>query len=108
MSCTIPKITLGGSTWTNVTLKLEKYAHGEGLAMQLYITEDLYEELLATCTLNLVGTPPHDGCVWIKNYAENAGMLLELTKAGIVEPTGYYTQSGYVDVPEARILIPIE
>jgi hypothetical protein len=42
--------------------------------------------------------------VWIKDYAENEGMLASLVAAGVVEATGRWAQAGFVTVPEARPL----
>lgn len=51
-----------------------------------------------------LGVAPAEGCIWVKNYSENAGMLLALTAAGVLEATGRFTLSGFVSIPEARIL----
>jgi hypothetical protein len=59
---------------------------------------------LATITVHLTHATPNPGCVWIKDWSENAGMLEELERLGIVERTGRVEKSGYVEVPEARIL----
>jgi len=60
---------------------------------------------IATCTVALEDCPPAPGCVWIKDYSENEGMLEMLEKAGVVQRTGRVTVSGYVTIPEAKLLI---
>lgn len=99
----IGTIKMGGTTWRDVTMTTEVYEAG-GVALQLYTTDDLYEELLCTATVYLEGQPPADGCVWIKNYSENEGLDQELVRLGIVELTGRTARTGWVEVPEARLL----
>lgn len=100
----IDSITIGETVWTDVEVEFAEYASGGLTAIELWTNEDGWREPLATVTVNIVSDPPAEGCVWVKDYSENAGMLLEMVRLGILEPTGRYTQAGFVSVPEARIL----
>ena len=83
------------------TLKFSTYRSGQTRMDLIGFTEGP----IATCTVALVDQPPAEGCVWIKDYSENEGMLEMLEKAGVVQRTGRVTVSGYVTIPEAKLLI---
>lgn len=53
-------------------------------------------------------TKPNEGCVWVKDYSENEGMLACLVDAQIVRPTGRVLSLPYGHLHEARILVPKE
>ena len=45
--------------------------------------------------------------VWIKHWSENEGILEVLLDAGIIEQTGLFTDSGYVDdIPLCKVVCP--
>lgn len=44
-------------------------------------------------------------CAFIKDYAENRGILVELIKHGLLEPTGKVVKTEYVQFPEAKLLL---
>lgn len=48
-------------------------------------------------------TPPAEGCMWVKTWAENAGVLHELISRGILEETGRTERTGFVTAVEARL-----
>lgn len=100
----IRSITLAGHTWSNVTVQFDRYVRGGAESIELWITEDLYPEPLAVATVNLPDSPPAEGCVWIKDWSENDGMLDALTQAGVIAATGRTMAAGYVLAHEARIL----
>ena len=80
---------------------LRKYGNGR-TAVVLEDEEGLY----AVATVNLPDEPLEDGYVFVKDYSENEGMLQALVDAGIVERTDKDTvQSGYVEVPVAKLTI---
>ena len=54
---------------------------------------------VAKATVNIEGVKLASNEVCIKDYSENAGMLMALQAAGIVESVVDVVQSGYVDVP---------
>ena len=92
------KVTLMGTEYDDVTLRRETYRQG-GDALQLWKDG----ELLATATVWLP-TPPAEGCVWIKDWSENSGMLDSLVAAGVIEKTGRLKQTGFVVAREGRLL----
>lgn len=99
----IAKITLCGFTYEDVEVRFEEYAAG---GMAILLGEEY--DPIATATVYMDGVPPSEGCVWIKDWSENAGMLLSLTKAGLIQPTGRTTRAGYALAHEARVFNPKE
>lgn len=86
----------------NWACRVQEGRYGNGrTALQLVDAED--GAPVATATVNLVDQPLAEGEVFVKDYAENAGMLDALTKAGIVEPTGERVRSGFVDIPKCKL-----
>lgn len=54
-------------------------------------------------TVNMPDVDPPDGCVFIKDYAENEGMLAFLLENEIVEQgVGFKIPTGHVQVPLVR------
>lgn len=92
-------ITLVGHTYKDVTLSRDTYGDGS-LAVTL---NDKHDEPVATVSAWLP-VAPDAGCVWVKDYSENAGVLDQLVEAGVLETTGRTCQSGFVALPEARVL----
>lgn len=101
----IPKFDFQGTTWENVTVLFGTYVDGSP-AIDL-LCED--GDPLARATVCLESISPETGCVLIKEWSENAGMVKALTEAGVIEPTGKavtVNQWGSIAV-EARVLIPM-
>lgn len=101
----IPKFDFQGKTWENVSVLFGTYVDGSP-AIDL-LCED--GDPLARATVCLEGTLPGAGCVLIKEWSENAGMVKALTEAGVIEPTGMaitVNRWGSIAV-EARVLIPM-
>lgn len=96
---TLKSITLSGHTYAGVLVVMSEY-HAGGTAIVLC---DDQNEQLATATVWLE-TPPAPGCVWIKNWSENVGMLEALTDAGIIKPTGRIRMTGFVSADEAELV----
>jgi len=94
-------VTLMGHTYKGAVLHEGKYAYGEGLALTLTEADG---EPLATATVYMRDAEPAQGCVWIKDWSENEGMLGSLVKAGVIEPTGRTTQAGFTIAHEGRVL----
>ena len=63
-------------------------------------------EPFATATVNLVKDTLAPGCVFVKDYSENEGMLQWLVDNKVVEATGRYVNCGFTEAPEARLLEP--
>lgn len=92
------KVTLVGIEYPDVQVKRDTYLDG---STALRIVDEF--GVLATATVWLE-TPPQKGCVWIKDWSENEGMLASLVAAGVVEATGQVQETGFVVAHEARLL----
>lgn len=68
--------------------------------------ESEYGEPLMKASVNMVDESCGDGCTFIKDYGENAGILRELVRLGFVEETGRVVSAGHDAVDEVRILVP--
>ena len=88
-------------------LYLASYSDGN-TALSMYDTED--GSAIACVSLNLVPVEPEllddRALIYLKDYSENEGMLDLLIDEGIVERTGRYRQSGYIEAPLVRIIDP--
>jgi hypothetical protein len=93
------RITMNGVAYDDVSVRRDTYLDGT-LALRL---DDLFGPL-ATATVHLDHEQPSEGCVWIKDYSENTGILASLTEAGVIAPTGRVVQAGFTHVHEARVL----
>ena len=80
-------------------VKFEKYGNGRTAIVLVDDGEDY-----AIASVNMVNEPLADGYAFIKDYSENEGMLDALVKAKIVQPTGRMVDSGFVTIPEVKIL----
>jgi len=96
------RLTLGGREYPHV--KLCQGTYGDGSLALIFKDENL--ERLATATVYL-DVSPSAGCVWIKDWSENEGMLDSLVKARIIEPTGRTQPTGWVKAIEARLLVDL-
>ena len=65
----------------------------------LRLVDALSGEPIATATVNLPDVEIPEGCVAIKDYFENDGMLDALMEAGIVSSPKRLVRSGFVLVP---------
>lgn len=99
----IPEVVMGGHTYPNVEVVFSTYQRG-GVAIQLYDEDGP----LGTASVYMDGNEPSPGCVWIKDWSENEGILESLTKAKVIEPTGRTIQAGYAVAHEARLLVDPE
>lgn len=98
-STTLESVNLCGIEYGPATLERAAYADGSP-ALRLWGDEGL----IATATVFLAGQPAAEGCVWIKDWSENSGMLATLIAAGVIEPTGRTAASGFVVAHEGRLL----
>lgn len=85
------------------TVQKRYYANGRP-ALLLVDAED--GSPVATATVNLPDVSLGKNQVAIKDWSENEGMLLALTEAGVVKPTGQTVSSGYVAVPVCELQPP--
>ena len=87
------------------SIRWARYEQGNGMALVLM---DPGGETYAKATVSLVGSQPHVELapdeVVIKDYSENAGMLLALEDANVVQRTGRTIRSGFVELPIVRLL----
>lgn len=67
--------------------RIEFSQYQQGTA-KLQLWDVLSHAPCATATVNIPGVHLEEDEVIIKNYAENAGMLSALVRAGVVAPTG--------------------
>lgn len=100
----IPDVTVVHKD-TACDLYVDRYADNGRVALRL--VERATGEPWARATTNLPDAPLGEGEVFIKDYAENEGMLAALELAGVVEATGLYETSGYVTVPVARLKVKL-
>ena len=85
------------------TLQWARYGNGRA-ALRLVDAET--GEPLATASVNVPDEALADDEMCVKDYAENAGLLDDLVRAGIVEATGRFVSAGYVTIPIAKIRVP--
>ena len=88
-------LTFNGNTWPNTTVEYR--------ANQLWIEDPI--DMVAVVSENIPGYTPAEGCIFVKDYSENTGVLSALIDAGVLVPTGRAVVSGYVGLPEARVVI---
>ncbi len=62
-------------------------------------------EHMATATVNLPDEPLPEGCVFIKDWSENAGMVAALEAAGIVKDTGLRVPTGFTAAKVCKLLV---
>lgn len=86
---------------SQLSVVLRAYANGRP-ALQL-VTPD--GEPYATATVNLPEQECPPGFVFVKDYAENAGLLEALVSAGVVDPPVAERRAGFAVVPVCRLLV---
>lgn len=83
--------------------KVVKGTYGEGvMALKLVDPDD--GSAVATATVNIPGRRPPDGHVFIKNWAENSGIIDVLSQAGVLRDTGHRVKTGYVEAHLCQLL----
>lgn len=97
----LPDITVEGHTWQELRLyAMGTYSNGR-LALALANSDGW----LIDVTINMVAATPGPGCVFVKTWSENEGILDQLTAAAILDPTGLTTPAGLTTAHEARLLV---
>lgn len=71
---------------------MERYAEGE-LSLRLVDVDD--KSSICRATSNLTGQSPHRGEVFVKDYAENAGVLDALVGTGMFADSGREVDTGH-------------
>lgn len=103
----LDSITLAGHRYNGpIDVEVTGYLADGGIAIILVTREDGYPDLLSKVTVNLSqqGLQPDEDCVFVKDWSESEGMLKAMEEAGWMKATGRRVESGYVRVPEARLL----
>jgi len=93
-------INLSGIDYKDVALTRDVYGDG---SLAVLLEEPSGEHI--ACVSAWLPVPPADGCIWVKNYSENAGVLEQCVEAGVLEVTGRTCRSGFATLPEARVLV---
>ena len=83
-------------------LKFATYRENQATAILL--VDPKTGEKLLTATVNLP-VAPAEGCVWLKTWSENQGLVDNLIKAGIISLTGAVAHTGYACALEGRLLV---
>jgi hypothetical protein len=86
-------------------LLLDRYREG-GLCLRLVNMDEF--DRIAIATACLPDDPPPPGCIYIKDYSENQGMLQTLCHAGVITDTGERVSTGYTELAIARLAPRIE
>lgn len=89
-------------TYEVIGMQVSRYQVGNGVMIRLMCDEGWGAEPLADVTVNLPAAPA-SGCIWLKDYSENAGMADSLKELGWVSPTGRTEKSGWVTIEEYRL-----
>lgn len=103
MSIMLQPVTLMGHLYEKVRARIEGYAEGGGIAVQLDCDEDGYWEPLTTLTVNVPDDPRPGTLVWAKDYSENEGIIDSLEAQGLVRRTGLTRPSGFVSLDEVEL-----
>lgn len=89
-------VKIGSYLYKDVYVVWQRY-HDMSPCMQLYNDEG------AICTVSVwLDEPPAPGCIWVKDWAENAGVLQSLVDQGMIELTGREHNINFVTAKEAR------
>ena len=91
-------LEINGETYRDCVIEKNDYLNG---GTCLTAVND--EGPVATLTVWLA-EPPAPGCVWIKDWSENSGVLDSLEKLNLVERTGRTHPTGWVEAVEVRLL----
>ncbi len=82
--------------------RFHRYLEGDGIAIRLVDAED--GSPVATATVN-PAVPVPAGCVAIKDWSENAGMLAACVAAGLVADTGVRIACDRASAALCRLLV---
>lgn len=100
----LESIQLGDTTYPGpISVQVTGYLAG-GVAVILVTSEEGYPELLTKVSIVVPNKHPAEGCIFVKDYSENAGVLQTFIDKGWLEKTGREVKSGWVTIPEARLL----
>ena len=80
---------------------IEKYERGGQAIIACCKNGDIFT-VLSVC----LDTPPQKNCFWLKNYSENEDIAKFMLAEGLVRLTGRTMESGFVTIPEAKLIWP--
>ena len=81
-----------------------EHSYGNGrIALQVLDCETGAPECTASVNMKDLDCP--EGHTWIKDYSENAGIMSELIRHGIISKPVYKAQAGFVEVFLCKVLI---
>lgn len=95
--------SIGDTSW-QVEIGKGTYSNNR-IGMWLEDVNDREDGYVSDITVNLPDEELEPGYVFIKDYAENEGMLQWCIDNKIVEPPTEYVQSGWVTIPKCKLLI---
>jgi hypothetical protein len=81
-------------------LKMKRFVIDNSLCPLLYHDQINYYKL----AINVEHFIPADGCFLLKDYGENKKVAQKLLNDGILEKTGRTCQTGWITVPEVKII----
>lgn len=91
-------LKINGEVYRDCFIEVVEYFHGGTCLIALGD-----EGPIATLTV-WVDEPPSPGCVWIKDWSENSGVLASLEELGLVERTGRIYPTEWVEAIEVRLI----
>ena len=104
---TIATLNVGGHQYTEVYFIAGRYGDGS-LAIQCYEADDPTPITTVTVNLAAYGATPAEGCVFVKDYSENRGIVASLMNDhSLIAPTGEGVRLPHgIIVNEYRLLPP--
>lgn len=100
----LPEITVRwGGQLIRVRPARSHYLNHDAVAITADADGKFGREPYGTVSVNLP-EPPAGGCIWVKTWAENEGLLEQLVNLGLLELTGREQYSGWVNAPEAKLI----
>lgn len=100
----LPEITVRwGGKKVRVRPMRSHYITGAGTAITADADGEFGREPYGNVSVNL-DIPPDKGCIWVKTWAENEGLLEQLVNLGLLKPTGRTQSTGWVEATEARLV----
>lgn len=94
------KITTKYGSYENCSVSLLKYRNGHPA---IKINQGFHP--IMTASVCLIDTPLPEGHIFIKNWAENEGILEELIRLKIIKDTGKTSPCGFVEANLCKLLI---
>lgn len=97
-------LRIGGKVYKNCTWQVSQYAVDGSMALRAFVDDEYGPEPLTTASVYIDSADTMPGCIFVKDYSENEGMLEELVRLGVGVATGRTVQTGWVEVPELKLI----